>query len=386
MLKRPAMLMLELLLTIGVVMSLLGFYFTKVYIPEAKRLKTEEQFNNKKIVKETIKNYIRLAAKYNQTVYLEENKSFAPIEPLEGDQTEDYTMKLKKTILDKYTYLKQDLATASCFNKGDDGNDFYLYKCATGEEDTKFVLKYKEAIRYNDIYTDQIPIFEYIFVKDDRILSKDVFSFLDIYLEFKKESMEKLNILKKRIEDFAQTTYIKELGSPCSTEGGLDSWDDFNIPWVWKVLSEQKPENVLCQRGTPQNPDEVKEIVCSCESFNEPEERIWSDEENGLKMDSLTNEALYERMLTNVFLPKSFKYDAVGNPINIILFSKLNTEIPEEVTDTVPNEPREDYVPSDNTDLTINSFKQGEVYTTSNLERGVTNNHFETSRKQMFYK
>jgi hypothetical protein len=69
----------------------------------------------------------------------------------------------------------------------------------------------------------------------------------------------------------------------------------------------------------------------------------------------------YLRVLRNLSLPKTYRYDEVGNPINLFLFTTIDTDTPTVLTDVAPNPPTEHYKVSDD-NMTINQYRQGEIF------------------------
>jgi len=194
---------------------------------------------------------------------------------------------------------------------------------------------------------------------------------------FREKSLKKISILSKRLEGFNKVTYITEIGNPCSFTGGLDSWDDFNIPWVWKVNSTGDPHNELCLNVAMV----PAQIQCGCVNMIDP--AIWSDDGSLVVLEANVNVTAYENVLDNLSLPKVYRYDEVGNPISIYLFAQIDQGAPVPLNILAPNPPNENY--DIGTGESINKYKQGEIFVRPGVELGALDKYMENSRTTFFY-
>jgi len=385
MVKRSGFLMMELLLVIGVIVGFMSFFYMKIYIPQQMALSAKADLKNQEGIKNIIKRYIEFVANYNKSLYVEDpttglvsiNQSdFISLVPLDGDVDYKISIKLSKTIVDLNTFMKRSLLNSNC-SKVNEDNDYYNYRCyGEGEEITIIEKKQNNNIsKKNDIYTNDIPVFTIKKLRKGILIGNKEFSLIDTYKKLKEDSIEKINIIKKRIVSFNKTIYTNEIGSPCSYEGGLDSWDDFNIPWVWKINSRSQGSVRTNLCGSTNKNTEIK---CECSNFDT---QMWSDLESNHELSTIIDDDSYKNILKNLYLPGSYRYDEVGNPITILLFAKLGNSEPTPLDDgNPPPAPRENYKVSDTLDIA--EYRQGEIFARP-INDGIA--HFQESRASCFY-
>lgn len=388
--KRPAYLMLELLLVIGVVVGFLGFFYTNIYVPQQKSLMSKEDLKNQVVIKRIVNQYIKLAAAHNRAQYAAQTvvppENFIALEPLSGDAAGRISFKMHKDIIDNNIFMSKDLVSAKCVKAGDSG-DYYNYRCLAVGDEITFLEVAKTNTLFNNIYTNEIPIFTMRKLVHGRFVGSKEFTYMDTYLMFRDKSLDKLNILRKRLESFNRIVYVNEIGNPCSFEGGLDSWDDFNIPWIWRVHSEpdvqggQGAQSETCL--TPIDPNATPKVVCSCQNY-ELSANKWSTDYNIVQVEGNGEVDRYERILTNLSLPKTYRYDEVGNPLSIILFAQVNAANgPAVLTNTPPPAPHKDYNVDPGGSFGINHYRQGELFVRPAVR--AAGEYMENSRIVYFY-
>jgi len=125
-------------------------------------------------------------------------------------------------------------------------------------------------------------------------------------------SREKLSVIAGAVEEYVAQKRRLELVNVCGNNGtsefdppgGLGSWDDSEVPWIWQALGTNPL--ALCS-GVEDNA-----TGCGCSDFNT---EIWRDDENWCVLDSPDEIALF---LRNINLDPSYKTDAFGNAIEIV--------------------------------------------------------------------
>ena len=136
---------------------------------------------------------------------------------------------------------------------------------------------------------------------------------IDGYLE---ESKTKLYTIANAIRKYIQTKRELELANVCDNPGtgpndpagGLGSWDDAMVPWVWEAVSDTTGNPLtLCSGVEDSNTD------CGCSNFDT---NIWSNDSDLCVLDT-KNEV--ENFLRNINLdPTAYETDAFGNAIVIV--------------------------------------------------------------------
>lgn len=394
MIRRSGFLMIELLLVVGVITGFMSFFYMKIYVPQQLALAGKKDVKNQEKIKVIIDMYIKLAAAYNINLYRAADeagnriipRNFKNIEPLPGDESTKISIKFDKDIIDSNIYMKTLLLNSNCQIQGTAINGYYNYRCyGVGDEITIIKRQVDPHVLMNDIYTDNIPIFKIKKLRNGVLIGNQEFSLINTYKKLKEDSLEKINIIKKRLVSFNKTVYTNEIASPCSYEGGLDSWDDFNIPWVWKINSTARGSNRknLCEANTS------TEIKCECSNFNTD---MWSNDPNKLELSVIESSTFYNNVLRNLYLPLEYRYDEVGNPIYILLFSTLLSQEPRSLTTEAPLVPKEGYkideLGSNSSALRdIAEYRQGEIFVKPiNWQMsGHQTKHFQESRITCFY-
>ena len=378
--KRKGSMMIELLLVVGIIVGFLSFFYTNIYIPQKQALAAKEDFKNQILLKRLLNQYIKVVASYNKSLYtknvLVSSDDFVQLEPKNGDITDRLSFSLSKVIIDTHPFMNKDLLQAKCLKVSED-TEYYDYRCLGVDSEINFLQVEKTGHIFNNIYSNNIPVFSMRKLIKGNFIGKNEFTFLDTYLLFREKSLKKISILSKRLEAFSKTAYITEIGNPCSFTGGLDSWDDFNVPWVWKIHSLNNPQSEKCEE-TLAIP---AKITCGCASMTDTDK--WSDDGSLVKLDANINVAAYELVLKNLSLPRLYKYDEVGNPISIYIFAKIDQGAPTPLTLTPPNVPKENY--EVDVGMNINQYKQGEIFVRPGYINAGLDNFLEDSRTVFFY-
>jgi len=142
---------------------------------------------------------------------------------------------------------------------------------------------------------------------------------INFYLE---ESKTKLYTLAQAIRKYIQTKRELELANVCDNpgtgpddpDGGLGSWDDALVPWIWEAVSANGVNPLTLCQG-----EEDPNTHCGCANFQNTD--IWSDDEALCVLDT-GDEML--RFLGNLNLGLSYWTDAFGNPITVVPLADQN--------------------------------------------------------------
>jgi len=136
---------------------------------------------------------------------------------------------------------------------------------------------------------------------------------INSYLE---ESKTKLYTIANAIRKYVQTKRELELANVCDDPGtgandpagGLGSWDDAMVPWIWEAVSDTTGNPLtLCSGVEDQN------TKCGCSNFDA---NIWSNDEELCVLD--TSQEI-RNFLNNIGLdPVAYETDAFGNAIVIV--------------------------------------------------------------------
>ena len=127
-----------------------------------------------------------------------------------------------------------------------------------------------------------------------------------------------LNTLGNAIVRFVQQKRNVELDNVCDSRsggtfdpvGGLGSWDDTMVPWVWEIVS-QNPTALCSGIETPTN--------CGCTSF--VNNNNWERSANYCVIDT---RAEMQRVLNNLALGWNYATDGFGNPVTIVPLADSN--------------------------------------------------------------
>lgn len=98
--------------------------------------------------------------------------------------------------------------------------------------------------------------------------------------------------------------------SPTDPSGGLGSWDDALVPWVWKVVS-QNPNSLCSGVETASG--------CGCSNHNAPSN--WERNAGWTTVDT-ANE--WNRVLANLLLGTNYRVDGFGNALDFVPLADSN--------------------------------------------------------------
>jgi len=126
-------------------------------------------------------------------------------------------------------------------------------------------------------------------------------------------SKEKLSTVAGAIKDYVSQKRRLELVNICDDNGtsefdppgGLSSWDDSEVPWIWQALGS-KPF-ALCE-GV-----ENSDTGCGCTNFSNT--TIWRTSQDWCVLDSSEE---IRTFLRNINLDIFYETDAFGNPIVVV--------------------------------------------------------------------
>ncbi len=126
-------------------------------------------------------------------------------------------------------------------------------------------------------------------------------------------SKEKLSTLAGAIKDYVSQKRRLELVNICDDNatsdldppGGLGSWDDSEVPWIWQALGGNP--FALCE-GV-----EDADSGCGCANFED--NSIWRNSPEWCVLDTLEEVRLF---LRNLNLDTSYETDAFGNPLTVV--------------------------------------------------------------------
>ena len=132
-----------------------------------------------------------------------------------------------------------------------------------------------------------------------------------------QRTQRKAYTLLSALKSFHRRVKMMNMSQPCTADGGMNSWDDSVVPWVWLVLSSGG--NLLCSGSEADN------YPCGCSSL----EGTWVvDSFASDDVDSNPNTVRYEgewdRVLQNLGLGPEYRTDGFGNPFTLVLLSAEN--------------------------------------------------------------
>jgi hypothetical protein len=259
----------------------------------------------------------------------------------------------------------------------------------------KYSVAYNRTsgLTFNNVYDSIYPIFTLDKTTQAPLPASDVskygsqyakkYSFPNVYDKFREESMQKLDNLKKRILSFHKSQLLKELKNECSeSKGGLDSWDDTFIPWVWALNGSNSTFNMSCVdsggdcKCTGMVSDKNAVIVTGTAATNRSS--YWSTLTNDMVVESPDDS--FKTVLGNLSLPINFYLtDSVGNYIRFIYFSDGNNGVGvlnSSGTPVPPKMPSINYTTGTVANPAYNYKIQGEL---NILQAGTSNAYNNTS-------
>jgi len=399
--NKKAFAMIEMLLVVGLLSTMFSMYYTGIYKPQKRSLDYEMSLKRELSLREFTKNYIILTAEHNVTAALTSpvNYKSQRIEPLDGEITSNKTttFALNRQVLLDNKILKAQLKLLRCHYSGSNtrkSTTYDDYICETGENGTRFLFEtdYNRATgaeNFNNIYDNVYPIFA-IDKVDKKGISKygsaysKKFTFVSLYDSFREKSFEKLKDLKNRLLDFHKKQLLKELRNNCSsTDGGLDSWDDTYIPWIWLVNSTQskKYQKYICSSSA--NTCKCTNLsLASATSVAMTLTGLWQTKAEYMSYYS-SDTTKWSNMLKNLNLPtKYYTVDSVGNFFKIVFFSDGDSKtLKYNSTDyTPPPKPTEYYNESNNYTYKV----QGEINIVKKTS-GTGNNSYNNASTLFLY-
>lgn len=148
------------------------------------------------------------------------------------------------------------------------------------------------------------------------------------------KSEDILNTIGSAIVRFVQIKRNEELDNVCDSTsggtydpaGGLGSWDDTIVPWVWEIVSRNP--TALCSGVEDYNNN------CGCSSFSNS--AYWETDSAYCVVDTTSE---MRRVLTNLSLPMKDATDGFGNRIVIVPLADANGN----PINCPPPRPRETY-------------------------------------------
>jgi len=341
--NKKAFAMIEMLLVVGLISTMFSMYYTGIYKPQKRSLDYEMSLKRELSLREFVKNYTILTAEYNVALSLASTTATKiRIEPVKGEMQgkKSFTFALSDGVIANNDILVAQLKLLKChvspvISKID---KYKNYNCETGENSNIFYydIDYNRAngdYDFNNIYDNVYPIFSIDKINRDgnSIYGTEYskkFTFVSLYDSLREKSFEKLKDLKNRLLDFHKKQLLKELRNNCtSTNGGLDSWDDTYIPWIWLVNSTQasKYQKFMCSSSggsckcsdyssDSSGTDEVS--LTTLQSSN----KLWQTSSSYMNYDS--SDTKWKNLLKNLNLPtKYYTVDSVGNYFKIVFFS-----------------------------------------------------------------
>lgn len=148
------------------------------------------------------------------------------------------------------------------------------------------------------------------------------------------KSEDILNTIGSAIVRFVQIKRNEELANVCDSSsggtydpaGGLGSWDDTIVPWVWEIVS--RTPNALCSGVENTNSN------CGCSSFDNS--AYWETNNAYCVINTIDE---MRRVLANLSLPMNDATDGFGNRIEIVPLADANGN----PVNCPPPRPRETY-------------------------------------------
>jgi len=160
----------------------------------------------------------------------------------------------------------------------------------------------------------------------------------DLEKRYVELSKNKLYTIANAIKQYIRTKRELELANVCDDPGqgqydpagGLGSWDDALIPWIWEAVSTDGQNSLTLCSGV-----EDTNSKCGCQNFSDTS--IWSNDQNLCILD--TGEEL-QRFLRNINLDVSYWSDAFGNPITVVPLADADGT---PIADCPPPRPQPNY-------------------------------------------
>jgi hypothetical protein len=333
--NKKAFAMIEMLLVVGLLSTMFSMYYTGIYKPQKRSLDYEMSLKRELSLREFVKNYIILAAEYNVSLALSSPSSKKiRIEPLSGSVGKNTTsMSLSKDVISNNRILPAQLKLLKCHITGANKkvSNYNNYVCETGENGTRFLFEtdYNRASNdydFNNIYDNVYPIFSIDKVEKNGVsiygaeYSKK-FTFVSLYDSFREKSFEKLQDLKNRLLDFHKKQLLKELRNNCtSSDGGLDSWDDTYIPWIWLVNTTKSSKYLKYTCSSTGGSCKCVNLKSGSNTLAMNTAGMWQTDNK--YMSYYSSNSKWNNMLKNLNLPtKYYTVDSVGNFFKVTYFS-----------------------------------------------------------------
>ncbi len=144
----------------------------------------------------------------------------------------------------------------------------------------------------------------------------------------------KLSELATALKRFVRSRRLLELTNVCNTTGtsandpagGLGSWDDALVPWVWKVVSANP--NTLCS-GV--------ETATGCGCSNHGSANNWEPSSQWTTVDTASE---WGRVLSNLLLGINYRVDGFGNALDFVPLANSNGM---PISSFPPQRPRPNY-------------------------------------------
>jgi prepilin-type N-terminal cleavage/methylation domain-containing protein len=158
-------------------------------------------------------------------------------------------------------------------------------------------------------------------VVKDSIGNSYVIDTSKLFSQYLTESKEKLYTIAEAVRKYVQTKRELELANVCDDPGqgdndpagGLGSWDDALVPWIWEAVSSTENPLTLCSGVEDDN------SKCGCSNFSDTS--IWSNDDNLCELD--TGDEM-QRFLRNINLDITYWSDGFGNPITVVPLADNN--------------------------------------------------------------
>ncbi|MBX6424193.1 hypothetical protein [Thermosulfurimonas sp. F29] len=146
-----------------------------------------------------------------------------------------------------------------------------------------------------------------------------IFTYDDVVRHFLALSRSKLTEWGRALQSFVRLRRNAELANVCGTAatsandppGGLGSWDDAVVPWVWKVVSLNPTR--LCSG--------VEDTASGCGCLNHTSLAAWEVSPNYCTVDQAIE---MQRVLSALGLGTAYRVDGFGNAITFVPLADAN--------------------------------------------------------------
>lgn len=205
---------------------------------------------------------------------------------------------------------------AGCFVTGgvnDLGNNVYsiILTCYDGYGAKvlwSFGSYHEAGENFEEVYTNPVSI-TISYMKNRR---SEMIDYSEAQAISYQRSLDKAYVLASALKAFVRRKKMLEVANTCTEEGGLNSWEDALVPWVWMVLSSQ-PDALCSGNEPPTSGDEnAQPVQCGCSDFDE---NVWR-RSNGWGVVNSTNE--WNVVLSNLSLPVKYRVDGFGNALLLV--------------------------------------------------------------------